>query len=322
MNAVPISSMIQALPEIVLALGAMALLMLGAYRENSTRAVNILAVLLLIVAAIIVVNIPNGTIFGGSFIVDDYARYMKILAYAGSAFAIVMSLDYLAAEREEKFEYAILILLSTVGMGMLISAGDLIALYLGLELMAGALRRAATNRDYIRSAEAAEYFVLGALSSACCSAALADDGFTGNVSFGHCQASGHGGIGLIFGLLFLFAGLCFRVRRAVPHGRRTSMRRRRGDRLCSAPKIVRWRFSPAPPRRVPGSTVAADIVFVRSPRWCSALRRHQPANIKRLMAYSSIGMGFALIGLAAGTAEASSVLVMAIYCHDTVGTSR
>ena len=127
--------MTQALPEIVLAVGAMALLMLGAYRERSDSVVSVCSILLLIAAAVIVAVIPNGTIFGTSFIVDDFARFMKILAYAGSAFAIVMSLDYLAMARQQTFEYPILIVLSTVGMGMLISAGDLIALYLGLELM-------------------------------------------------------------------------------------------------------------------------------------------------------------------------------------------
>jgi NADH-quinone oxidoreductase subunit N len=228
MNGVPMT-LTQALPEIVLALGAMALLMLGAYRENSTRAVNICAILLLLIAALIVAKIPNGTLFGTSFILDDFARYMKILAYVGSAFAIVMSFDYLAAERQEKFEYAVLILLSTVGMGMLISAGDLLALYIGLELMSLALYVvAASSRDDVRSTEAGlKYFVLGALSSGMllygCSLIY---GFTGNVSFaGIAKASGEGGIGLIFGLVFLFAGFCFKVS-AVPFHMWTPARRR------------------------------------------------------------------------------------------------
>ena len=101
--------------------------------RTAPEAVNFGAVLLLIAAAFAVVMVPNGTLFGGSFIVDDFARFLKILTLLGSAFAIVMSLDYMAAEKQEKFEYSVLIVLSTVGMGMLISAGDLIALYLGLE---------------------------------------------------------------------------------------------------------------------------------------------------------------------------------------------
>ena len=95
MNAFAWSSLTQALPEIVLALGAMALLMLGAYRDDSAKVVHLCAVVLLIVAGIIVAAVPNGALFDGSFVLDDFARFMKILAYAGSAFAIVMSLDYL-----------------------------------------------------------------------------------------------------------------------------------------------------------------------------------------------------------------------------------
>ena len=106
MNDISIRTLLPALPEIVLALGAMALLMLGAYRERSTRIVNLGAIMLLIAAAFIVAVLPNGTTFGGSFVVDDFARFLKILAFIGSAVAIVMSLDYLAAERQQNFEYS------------------------------------------------------------------------------------------------------------------------------------------------------------------------------------------------------------------------
>src|SRR6476661_1079222 len=212
--------MTPALPEIVLTCGAMALLMVGAYGERTEKAVSLCSILLLIAAAAIVAVIPNGRIFGTSFIVDDFARFMKILAYAGSAFAIVMSLDYLDKARQQTFEYPILILLSTVGMGMLISAGDLIALYLGLELMSLALYVvAASNRDSVQSTEAGlKYFVLGALSSGMllygCSLIY---GFTGNVSFAGIAAATKAGTGagIVFGLVFLLAGLCFKVS-AVP----------------------------------------------------------------------------------------------------------
>jgi NADH-quinone oxidoreductase subunit N len=334
MNAVALSSMTQALPEMVLAVGAMGLLLLGAYRERSTQVINLGAIMLLIAAALIVIAIPNGTIFAGGFIIDDFARFMKILAFAGSAFAIVMSLNYLAAERQEKFEYPILILLSTVGMGMLISAGDLIALYLGLELMSLALYVvAASNRDSVQSTEAGlKYFVLGALSSGMllygCSLIY---GFTGNVSFaGIAKASGQGGIGLIFGLVFLFAGFCFKVS-AVPFHMWTP------DVYEGAPTPVTAFFAAAP-------KIAAMAIFARATitafpaitqQWqqivvfvsiasmvLGAFAAIGQTNIKRLMAYSSIGhMGFALIGLAAGTAEGiQGVLVyMAIYLAMTVG---
>jgi NADH-quinone oxidoreductase subunit N len=162
--------LLPALPEIVLAVGAMVLLMLGAFRgERSAGAMNWLAILLLIVAGAVVVWLPAGKLvaFGGSFILDPFARFLKLLALTGSATAILMSTSYLKVERQERFEYPILIVLSATGMLMLISAADLIALYLGLELMSLALYVvAAINRDSVKSSEAGlKYFVLGALSS-------------------------------------------------------------------------------------------------------------------------------------------------------------
>ena len=151
-------ALLPALPEIVLALGAMALLMFGAFRgEHTAVATNWLAIGLLVAAGVITLLLPDGTLttFGGSFIVDPFARFLKLLALTGSAAAILMSFDYLALEKQQRFEYPILILLSTMGMLMLISAADLIALYLGLELMSLALYVvAAINRDSSRSSEA------------------------------------------------------------------------------------------------------------------------------------------------------------------------
>ena len=334
MNAIPISTLLPALPEIVLALGAMALLMQGAYRESSTQIVNLGAIMLLVAAAFIVAVLPDGKTFGGSFVIDEFARFLKILVYIGSATAIVMSLDYLSAERQEKFEYAILILLSTVGMGMLISAGDLIALYLGLELMSLALYVvAASDRDSVRSTEAGlKYFVLGALSSGMllygCSLIY---GFTGNVSFaGIAKASGQGGIGLTFGLVFLFAGLCFKVS-AVPFHMWTP------DVYEGAPTPVTAFFAAAP--KIAAMAIFARVTISAFPgivqQWqqivvfvaiasmaLGAFAAIDQRNIKRLMAYSSIGhMGFALVGLAAGTAEGiQGVLVyLAIYLAMTLG---
>jgi NADH-quinone oxidoreductase subunit N len=329
-----IPMLLPVLPEIILAVGAMALLMLGAYWERATAAVNFGAIVLLVVAAFVTVGIPNGVLFGGSFVIDDFARFFKVLVYIGSACAIVMSLDYLAAERQQKFEFPILILLSTVGMGMLISAGDLIALYLGLELMSLALYVvAASNRDSLRSTEAGlKYFVLGALSSGMllygCSLIY---GFTGNISFaGIAKASGEGGIGLVFGLVFLFVGFCFKVS-AVPFHMWTP------DVYEGAPTPVTAFFAAAP-------KIAAMAIFARATIGAFPAIAHQwqqivvfvaiasmvlgafaaigQRNIKRLMAYSSIGhMGFALVGLAAGTAEGiQGVLVyMAIYMAMTLG---
>jgi NADH-quinone oxidoreductase subunit N len=336
MTGTPLPDLVPALPEIVLAVGAMLLLMLGAYRGRSTPIVNLGAIMLLIAAAFLTAGLPDGATFGGSFVVDGFARFLKVLAFVGSAFAIVMSLDYLAAEREEKFEFAILILLSTVGMGMLISAADLIALYLGLELMSLALYVvAASSRDNVRSTEAGlKYFVLGALSSGMllygCSLIY---GFTGTVSFAGIAraAAGQGGnIGLIFGLVFLLAGFCFKVS-AVPFHMWTP------DVYEGAPTPVTAFFAAAP-------KIAAIAIFARATvtafpgiaqQWqqivvfvaiasmaLGAFAAIGQRNIKRLMAYSSIGhMGFALVGLASATAEGvQGILVyMAIYMAMTLG---
>ncbi|MDB5598873.1 MAG: NADH-quinone oxidoreductase subunit [Xanthobacteraceae bacterium] len=333
-----ISTLLPILPEIMLVVGAMALLMFGAYAgERSSGATNVLAVLLLAAAAVVVIAVPKGRheLFGGSFVLDDFARFLKVLALIGSAAAIVMARDYLKSVNQQKFEFPVLILLSTAGMGMLISAGDLIALYLGLELMSLALYViAAFNRDSVRASEAGlKYFVLGALSSGMLlyGSSLVY-GFTGTVNFaGIAKAAGEGGIGLIFGIVFLFAGFCFKVS-AVPFHMWTP------DVYEGAPTPVTAFFASAP--KVAGMAmfvrVAVDAFPTVAVQWqqiivfvalasmvLGAFAAIGQTNIKRLLAYSSIGhMGFALVGLAAGTAEGvQGVLVyMAIYMSMTLGT--
>jgi NADH-quinone oxidoreductase subunit N len=329
--------LLPALPEIVLAVGAMVLLMLGAFRGERSAAMNWLAIVLLIGAGAAVVWLPAGTLvaFGGSFIVDPFARFLKLLALTGSATAILMSTSYLKLERQQRFEYPILIVLSATGMLMLISASDLIALYLGLELMSLALYVvAAINRDSVKSSEAGlKYFVLGALSSGMLLyGASLIYGFTGTVSFaGIAKTAGQGGIGLVFGLVFLFAGFCFKIS-AVPFHMWTP------DVYEGAPTPITAFFAAAP--KVAGIAIFVRTTIVAFPEITSQWRQIVvfvaiasmalgafaaigQRNIKRLMAYSSIGhMGFALIGLAAGTAEGvQGVLVyMAIYVAMTLGT--
>src|SRR6478609_10343666 len=195
------------LPELVLAAGAMVLLMLGAFRgQGTTRLVTSLAVCLLVVVGALELMLPAGKLvtFGGSFIVDDFARFLKTLAIIGSAVTLLLSTEFLSDPSRRIFEYAILVLLSTLGMMVLISAGDLISLYLGLELMSLALYVvAASNRDNAKSTEAGlKYFVLGALSSGMLLyGASLIYGFTGTVNFaGIAQAAKSGNIGLMFGL--------------------------------------------------------------------------------------------------------------------------
>jgi NADH-quinone oxidoreductase subunit N len=326
------------MPEIVLAIGAMVLLMLGAYRGQGTTAlVTGLAVCLLVVVGILEWTLPAGKLvtFGGSFIVDDFARVLKIVALIGSIATLILSIEFLSDPSRRIFEYSILVLLSTLGMMVLISAGDLIVLYLGLELMSLALYVvAASNRDNAKSTEAGlKYFVLGALSSGMLLyGASLIYGFTGTVSFaGIAAAAKTGSVGLVFGIVFLLAGLCFKVS-AVPFHMWTP------DVYEGAPTPVTAFFASAP-------KVAAMAVFTRAALtafphvvtdWqqiivfvsiasmaLGSFAAIGQRNIKRLMAYSSIGhMGFALVGLAAGTPEGAQgvVVYLSIYVAMTLGS--
>ncbi|KJC35902.1 NADH:ubiquinone oxidoreductase subunit N [Bradyrhizobium sp. LTSP885] len=326
------------LPELVLAVGAMVLLMIGAYRGQGTaRLVTTLAVLLLVVTGVLELTLPAGKLvtFGGSFIVDDFARFLKILALIGSGVTLILATEFLSNPSQRIFEFSILVLLSTLGMLVLISAGDLITLYLGLELMSLALYVvAASARDNAKSSEAGlKYFVLGALSSGMLLyGASLIYGFTGTVNFaGIAAAATSGSIGIVFGLVFLLAGLCFKVS-AVPFHMWTP------DVYEGAPTPVTAFFASAP--KVAALAVFTRVTLTAFPgivtQWQQILvfvaiasmalgsfAAIGQTNIKRLMAYSSIGhMGFALVGLAAGTVEgAQGVLVyIAIYVAMTLGT--
>src|SRR5262245_34224568 len=294
-EAVPVPALLPVLPEIVLALGAMALLMLGVYHrsERLESLTNACAIALLVLVGILVLLLPSGRLvsFGGSFVVDGFARVMKILSLIGSAAAIAMSPSYLAAEKQEKFEYAILILLSTLGMMLLASAADLIALYLGLELMSLSLYvLAAIDRDSVRATEAGlKYFVLGALSSGMLLyGASLIYGFTGTVSFAGIAQSAAGagagaGTGLIFGIVFLFAGFCFKVS-AVPFHMWTP------DVYEGAPTPVTAFFAAAP-------KVAAMAMFVRATIVSFPAASVQWQQIVVFVAIASMALGsFAAIG--------------------------
>ena len=182
------------MPEILLALGALVLLMIGAFAgERATPLVTGLSIALIVLAAAGLILIPgNGATFNGAFVLDPFARLMKVLVLIGSATAIVMSTDFARRENFERFEYPVLIVIATLGMMMMISANDLIALYLGLELQSLALYVvAAINRDSLRSTEAGlKYFVLGALSSGMLLyGASLIYGFTGQTSFAGIAAA-------------------------------------------------------------------------------------------------------------------------------------
>jgi NADH-quinone oxidoreductase subunit N len=328
-----------AFPEIVLVVGALGLLMFGVFSgDGSARTVSFASVALLVVVAFLVATADGTRVetFGGSFVVDSFARFTKLLTLIGAAAAVLISADYLKANRIERFEYPVIILLATTGMMMMLSANDLIGLYLGLELQSlAAYVLAAIHRDDLRSTEAGlKYFVLGALSSGMllygCSLIY---GFSGSVSFaGIAQAvQGHAGLGLIFGLVFLMAGLAFKIS-AVPFHMWTP------DVYEGAPTPVTAFLASAPKMAAMGllvraitvsfPSILADwqqiVVFISIASMAlGSFAAIGQANIKRLMAYSSIGhMGYALVGLAAGTAQGvQGVLIyMALYLAMTLGT--
>jgi NADH-quinone oxidoreductase subunit N len=327
------------LPELILAVGILVLVLFGALRgKESGGPVTEIAAGLLGFAIVIIFlgSKTTAVVFDGAFIDDGFGRFMKVLTLAGSLVTLIMSQDFLTREKIDKFEFPILILLSTLGMLMLISAAGLIALYLGLELMSLSLYViAAFHRDNLRASEAGlKYFVLGALSSGMLlyGASLLY-GFAGTVSFAGIAETinGKASLGAVFGLVFLMAGLAFKMS-AVPFHMWTP------DVYEGAPTPVTAFFATAV--KMAAVAITVRVVFTAFPGIASQWRQIVifisllsmalgafaaigQTNIKRLMAYSAIGhIGFALVGLAAGgEAGVSGVLAyMAIYLVMTLGT--
>ena len=330
------------LPELILGCLSMALLMYGVFRgDKAVGSVSWLAVAALIIAGIAMSTLPDATqtAFRGQFIVDQFARFMKWLVILGSALAIIMSMNYNEREGINRFEYPVLILFAALGMLLMISASDLISLYVGLELQSLSLYViAAFRRDSTKSSEAGlKYFVLGALSSGMLLyGASLIYGFSGTTRFDVLAALFTGpnaepGVGIIVGLVFLMAGLAFKVS-AVPFHMWTP------DVYEGAPTPVTAFFAVAP-------KIAAIALLIRTmvgpfgelfAQWqqiiifisiasmlLGAFAAIWQTNIKRLMAYSSIGhVGFALVGLAAGSEEGIRGIgvYMAIYLAMNVGT--
>jgi len=346
-----IASLTPVLPEIVVALGAMALLMLGAFRPTKDAEITArdgeiigwLAILVLAGALYFVGWTPWSAkpmvLFDGAFIADGFARFMKVLILIGAAASLLLSFDYLRAHKLMQFEYPVLVLLSVVGMMMMVSAGDLISLYLAMELQSLALYvLAAIRRDDVRSSEAGlKYFVLGALSSGMLLyGASLIYGFTGSTNFTviaevAMQPGAAANIGLIFGLVFLLVGLAFKIA-AVPFHMWTP------DVYEGAPTPVTAFFAAVPKLAAmallvrvletafPGGAVKWQqiIVFLALASMIfGAVAAIGQTNIKRLIAYSSIAnIGFALVGLAASNEEGvQGVLIyLAIYLAMTLGS--
>lgn len=327
------------MPELILAVFAMAGLMWGVYaRGDQARTVHWASILLLAGLALWIGYAPEGTrtAFGGAFIDDGFARFAKVVLMLGAAAMLALSEVYLTRNNLMKFEFPILIVLAVVGMMMMVSAGDLMALYMGLELQSLSLYVvAAFRRDSLKSTEAGlKYFVLGALSSGLLLyGASLTYGYTGTTNFDGItavlQAEGMS-LGLLFGIVFMCAGLAFKVS-AAPFHMWTP------DVYEGSPTPVTGFFATAP-------KVAATVLFARvvhdgfgaavadwqqilaflavASMFVGSIAAIGQQNIKRLMAYSSIAhMGFALMGLAAGTEEGAQALLiyMAIYVAMNVG---
>ncbi|NVK35786.1 MAG: NADH-quinone oxidoreductase subunit NuoN [Rhodobacteraceae bacterium] len=326
------------LPEIFLAIGAMVLLMIGVFGGAGVNfLVNGISMGLIAVTAILVLPYAQlGETFGGAFVLDQFAYYMKFLVLIGSFFGIAMSWAFAKSQNFDRFEYPVLIVLATVGMMLMLSANDMIALYLGLELQSLALYVvAAINRDSIRSTEAGlKYFVLGALSSGMLLYGMSlVYGFTGQVGFteiAHTLAHEPVSIGLIVGMVFMLAGMAFKIS-AVPFHMWTP------DVYEGAPTPVTAFFAAAPKVAAMGMLVRVVVggfepithewqqvlVFVALASMAlGSFAAIGQTNIKRLMAYSSIGhMGYALVGLAAGTEPGVEgvVFYMTAYMAMTLG---
>ncbi len=324
------------LPELFLSFSIMTLLMIGVFVEKSFKLVNFLSILILIFLVILVFNQPNevNKIFNGSYIIDRFSNFMKILTLLFTFFVLLSSKDYIKNNDIDKIEYPVIILSSTLGMILMISSYDLIVFYLGLELQSLCLYILASfKRNEERSTEAGiKYFVLSALASGLLLyGSSLIYGFTGSTNFeiisNNLQESN---TGAVFGIVFVLVGLAFKVS-AVPFHMWTP------DVYEGAPTSVTSFFAIIP-------KIAALAVFIRFmyvpfvniiDQWqiiivflavgsmiLGAVAAIGQSNIKRLMAYSSIGhMGYALAGLAtaSNTGIQSTIIYLTIYLVMNLG---
>lgn len=329
------------LPELSLAIFAMAALLAGAYLGKDRIARPILwatvAALLIVAFLIGFGDRSDQTAFFGMFIDDAFARFAKVTLLVAAAAVLAMSADYMERHNLLRFEFPILITLAAIGMMIMVSAGDLLSLYMGLELQSLALYVvAAMRRESVRSSEAGlKYFVLGALSSGMLlyGASLVY-GFSGTTSFAgiiSAVTADQLPMGLLFGLVFLLVGLAFKVS-AVPFHMWTP------DVYEGSPTPVTAFFATAPKvaamaliarlmfeafGNVPGDWGQIIAMLAVLSMFLGSIAGIGQRNIKRLMAYSSIAhMGFALVGLAAGNAAGvqAMLMYMAIYAVMNVGT--
>ena len=333
-------NLIPLLPEIFLALIGMGLLIVGVSEGNrSTRVICWAAAAGFAIAVLILLGIDWETrsVLNGMFVMDKFSGFMKLLILTGLIASVALSVRYLAQEGMERFEFPILIIFAGIGMMIMVSANNLLALYMGLELQSLALYvLAAFQRNSARSSEAGiKYFVLGALSSGMLLFGMSlIYGFTGSIDFGVIgdTLSNLESIpfGVTFGLVFMLAGLAFKIS-AVPFHMWTP------DVYQGAPTAVTALFAIVP--KIAAFGLLMRLLFepfmALSDQWLQiiyflslmsmsvgAFAAIAQDNIKRLLAYSSIGnMGYALIGVVAGTAAGAGavVLYLLIYMMMTIG---
>jgi NADH-quinone oxidoreductase subunit N len=328
-----------ALPELIILCSALALLMLGAFRrDDSTQGIAILSMIAMFLAALLVPAASGGrtVTFGGMFVVDGFSVFTKIMVLLASGLTLAMSVNWLKKEKLERFEYPVLVMFATLGMLMMISANNLISLYLGLEIQSLSLYVLASyQRESGRATEAGlKYFVLGSLASGLLLyGSSLIYGFAGTTGFDAlAKALEHGApVGVLVGVVFVIAGLAFKIS-AVPFHMWTP------DVYEGSPTPVTAFFAVAP-------KIAAFSLLVRvmiepfgqmTAQWQQVVVFVSVAsmlvgsfgaiaqnNIKRMMAYSSIGhVGYALIGLAVGnqTGIRGVLIYLAIYLFMNVGT--
>lgn len=325
-------------PELLAAIGALVLLMVGVFAgPKSGSLVTGLTVAVLAGCLYLIWTSGEGSVFGGAYVNDAFSRLMKMLTVTGSLVTLAMSMEFARREKFDMFEFPVLVLLATLGMMLMVSANNLLALYMGLELQSLALYVvAAIDRDNTKSSEAGlKYFVLGALSSGMLLYGISlVYGFTGQIGFeqiAQALAGSERQVGLLFGLVFILAGLAFKIS-AVPFHMWTP------DVYEGAPTPVTAFFAAAPKMAAMAmlvrvvmdgfAPVKVDwqqvIVFISiASMLLGAFAAIGQTNIKRLMAYSSIGnIGFALVGLAAGSENGvrGVAIYMIIYLIMTLGT--
>ncbi len=319
-----------ALPEIVLACCGMAILIYGVLRkQDPTQICSMLTLGAFLIAGLLVITGTGGGGFRGQFVADGFSQFAKLLILLGAALALILSLEFNRNHGIARFEFPVLMLMSVIGMMIMVSASNMMTLYLGLELQSLALYvLAAFARDDLRSSEAGlKYFVLGALASGLLLYGISlVYGFSGSTDFRQLASALKAGAspGLIVGVVFMLCGLLFKIS-AVPfhmwtpdvyQGAPTPVTNFMGTAPKVAAIMLITRVMMMPFGQLLAQWQSLVVIVSIASMLLGALAAIGQTNIKRLMAYSSIGhMGYALIGLAAGTqAGVQGVLIyMATY---------